>query len=62
MFWGIVVAFVVGFPTFFYGKVMGGGAELTMLGTCLTIFGSAALSVIISKATKADDAQVVAAE
>ena len=41
---------------------MGGGAELTMLGTCLTIFGSAALSVIISKATKADDAQVVAAE
>ncbi len=62
MFWGIVVAFVVGFPTFFYGKVMGGGAELTMLGTCLTIFGSAALSVIISKATKTDDAQVVAAE
>jgi Na+/proline symporter len=49
MFWGIVIAFVLGFPTFVYGQQFGGGAHLTMVGTLVAIFGSGALAYLISK-------------
>jgi Na+/proline symporter len=48
MFWGIVIAFVIGFPMFVYGQQFGGGATLTMTGTLIAIFGSGALSFLIS--------------
>ena len=60
MFWGIVIAFIIGFPMFFYGRVMGGGAMLTMIGTFIAIFGSGALSVLISKATASTSKKVTA--
>jgi Na+/proline symporter len=49
MFWGIVIAFVLGFPTFVYGQQFGGGAHLTMIGTLVAIFGSGTLAYLISK-------------
>ncbi len=49
MFWGIVIAFVIGFPTFVYGQQFGGGAHLTMIGTLVAIFGSGTLAYLISK-------------
>lgn len=49
MFWGIVIAFLIGFPTFVYGQQFGGGANLTMIGTLIAIFGSGALSYLISR-------------
>jgi Na+/proline symporter len=49
MFWGIVIAFIVGFPTFVYGREFGGGAHLTMIGTLIAIFGSGALAYVISR-------------
>lgn len=52
MFWGIVIAFIIGFPTFLYGQQFGGGKELTMIGTLIAIFGSGLLSVLISKFSK----------
>ena len=60
MFYGIVIAFLIGFPMFFYGRVMGGGAMLTMCGTFIAIFGSGALSVLISKATAKTSKKVTA--
>jgi Na+/proline symporter len=52
MFWGILIAFFIGFPMFVYGQQFGGGKELTMLGTLIAIFGSGLLSVLISKFTR----------
>jgi Na+/proline symporter len=52
MFWGILIAFFIGFPMFVYGQQFGGGKELTMIGTMIAIFGSGLLSVLISKFTK----------
>ena len=52
MFWGILIAFFIGFPMFVYGREFGGGAHLTMIGTMIAIFGSGLLSVLISKFTK----------
>ena len=49
MFWGILIAFFIGFPMFVYGQQFGGGKELTMLGSLIAIFGSGLLSVLISK-------------
>lgn len=49
MFWGIIIAFVLGFPTFVYGQQFGGGAHLTMIGTLVAIFGSGTLAYLISK-------------
>jgi Na+/proline symporter len=49
MFWGILIAFFVGFPMFVYGQQFGGGRELTMIGTLIAIFGSGALSALISR-------------
>jgi len=48
MFWGIVIAFIIGFPIFVYGQQFGGGATLTMTGTLIAIFGSGVLSFLIS--------------
>jgi Na+/proline symporter len=52
MFWGILIAFFIGFPMFVYGQQFGGGKELTMIGTMIAIFGSGLLSVLVSKFTK----------
>jgi Na+/proline symporter len=52
IFWGILIAFFIGFPMFVYGQQFGGGKELTMIGTMIAIFGSGLLSVLISKFTK----------
>lgn len=52
IFWGILIAFSIGFPMFVYGQQLGGGKELTMIGTLIAIFGSGLLSVLISKFTK----------
>jgi urea-proton symporter len=52
IFWGILIAFFIGFPMFVYGQQFGGGKELTMIGTLIAIFGSGLLSVLISKFTK----------
>jgi len=49
MFWGIIVAFLAGFPMFVYGQQFGGGPQLTMYGTLIAIFGSGILSVVFSK-------------
>lgn len=49
MFWGIVIAFVIGFPIFVYGQLFGGGSTYTMAGTLIAIFGSGALAYTISK-------------
>jgi hypothetical protein len=52
MFWGIVVAFAIGFPTFVYGQMFGGGPVYTMVGTLIAIFGSGALAYFISAKDK----------
>jgi Na+/proline symporter len=52
IFWGILIAFFIGFPMFVYGQQFGGGPEFTMVGTLIAIFGSGALSVLISKFTR----------
>lgn len=48
MFWGIVLAFLIGFPMFVYGSMLGGGAEWTMTGTLISIFGSGLIAAVIS--------------
>jgi len=52
MFWGIVIAFAIGFPTFVYGQMLGGGPVYTMVGTLIAIFGSGALAYLISTTDK----------
>ena len=48
IFWGVVLAFLIGFPMFVYGRMLGGGAEWTMTGTLISIFGSGVIAAIIS--------------
>ena len=48
MFWGVVLAFLIGFPMFVYGRMLGGGAEWTMTGTLISIFGSGVIAAVIS--------------
>lgn len=55
MFWGIVIAFLAGFPLFVYGSVFKAGAFWTMTGTLISIFGSGVVSVIVSQYTKSID-------
>ena len=50
MFWGVLIAFVFGFSTYVYGQNFGGGPNIAVLGTCLAVFGSGALALIITKA------------
>jgi Na+/proline symporter len=52
MFWGILIAFFIGFPMFVYGREFDGGVNLIMAGTLIAIFGSGLLSVLISKFVK----------
>lgn len=59
MFWGIVIAFVVGFPMFVYGQQFGGGANYTMIGTLIAIFGSGALAYLISAAEKSKTVELI---
>jgi Na+/proline symporter len=49
MFWGVLLAYLVGFSTYVYGQNFGGGPNIAVLGTMLAVFGSGALSVIITK-------------
>jgi Na+/proline symporter len=52
MFWGIVIAFIIGFPMFVYGQQFGGGAAFTMAGTLIAIFGSGILASLITAVNK----------
>lgn len=49
MFWGILLAYVFGFSTYVYGQNFGGGPTMVVTGTCLAVFGSGALALLISK-------------
>jgi len=49
MFWGVLIAYLVGFTTYVYGMNFGGGANIAVLGTMLAVFGSGALALIITK-------------
>lgn len=56
MFWGVLIAYVVGFSTYVYGQNFGGGPNIAVLGTCLAVFGSGALALAITKLDKGNDA------
>jgi len=58
MFWGVVLAFLIGFPMFVWGRMLGGGAEWTMTGTLISIFGSGAIAAIITYMDKANVKQL----
>lgn len=51
MFWGILVAYLVGFSTYVYGQNFGGGPNIAVLGTCLAVFGSGALALVVTRIT-----------
>jgi len=53
MFWGVLIAYVVGFTTYVYGQNFGGGPNIAVLGTCLAVFGSGALALGITRVTDA---------
>ena len=48
IFWGILSAFLIGFPLYVYGQYWGGGKDVVFAGTMLSVFGSGILSYIIS--------------
>lgn len=48
MFWGILIAYLVGFTTYVYGQNFGGGPSIALTGTCLAVFGSGALALLIT--------------
>ena len=52
MFWGVLIAYLVGFTTYVYGMNFGGGPNIAVLGTCLAVFGSGVLALVITKATQ----------
>jgi hypothetical protein len=52
MFWGVLIAYLVGFSTYVYGQNFGGGPNIAVLGTMLAVFGSGALALVITKATQ----------
>jgi len=51
MFWGVLIAYLVGFTTYVYGMNFGGGANIAVLGTMLAVFGSGALALAITAAS-----------
>lgn len=51
-FWGILIAFLIGQPIYHWGLSFGGGKEMVMAGTLFAVFGSAVLSVLISRFTR----------
>jgi Na+/proline symporter len=48
IFWGIVLAYSIGFPIYLYGKFFDGGNTLTIAGTLFAILGSGIMSYLIS--------------
>jgi Na+/proline symporter len=52
MFWGILSAFLIGFPLYVYGQYWGGGKDAVFAGTMLAVFGSGFLSWAISFADR----------
>ena len=57
MFWGVLIAYLVGFSTYVYGQNLGGGPNIAVLGTCLAVFGSGVLALLITKVTQPKLAQ-----
>jgi len=53
MFWGVLIAYLVGFTTYVYGQNFGGGPNIAVLGTMLAVFGSGALALAITQVSKA---------
>lgn len=52
MFWGILLAYIFGFSTYVYGQNFGGGPTMVVTGTCLAVFGSGVLALLISQLDK----------
>jgi Na+/proline symporter len=52
IFWGILSAFLIGFPLYVYGQYWGGGKDAVFAGTMLAVFGSGFLSWAISFADR----------
>jgi Na+/proline symporter len=50
VFWGILLAFLIGMPIYLFGQFVG-QKDLIMIGTLTAVFGSAALSLLITKLT-----------
>lgn len=48
MFYGVLIAYLVGFTTYVYGMNFGGGPQIAVLGTLLAVFGSGLLALGIS--------------
>jgi Na+/proline symporter len=53
MFWGIVLAWLIGLPLYVYGAMMGGGNAFILSGTLMTIFGSAAIGLTLTAIDRA---------
>ena len=51
MFWGVLIAYLVGFSTYVYGQNFGGGPNIAVLGTMLAVFGSGVLALVITAAS-----------
>lgn len=60
MFWGILLAYLVGFSTYVYGQNFGGGPTVAVIGTCLAVFGSGALSLLITWVDRNRDSKIYA--
>lgn len=56
MFWGVLIAFLVGFPVYLYGQYWGGGKDIIFAGTMLAVFGSGLLAWLISYGDRNRDA------
>lgn len=52
MFWGILLAYLIGFPIYLWGQNFGGGSTMTFWGTMLAVFGSGVLALAISSVDK----------
>ena len=52
MFWGVLIAYLVGFTTYVYGMNFGGGPNIAVLGTMLAVFGSGILSLAITRVSR----------
>ena len=59
MFWGIIVAAVPGEILFVWGKMFGGGAEITFAGVVTAIIGAPILTLIFSNRDNETNAGVV---
>jgi urea-proton symporter len=55
MFWGILVAYLTGFPMYVYGQYWGGGKDIVFAGTMLAVFGSGLIALLVSAVEKNRD-------